>query len=479
MKRNICTMIRFIKNIFECLHKAPLMMMCLIGISECANAQWLPILPSKLCGADSSLYSVSFFDHDHAYAVGENGAAYRSSDGGATFSPMMIAENNTLYEVRFASAVNGFICGDRGLFAATTTGGMNWDTTHLQGFEQRALYAMEWLTPEIGFIAGGSSAVAHGQINLPDGFILRTTDAGKTWKTVLQDATNFFWSLAIQRRADGNTLPHVTSSGPLTGGRILYSTDQGVTWSVAATQLPFLPHDISFLPHMGVAVGGNPLDFNASAGIAYQNDLTHWSVVPDTISTKGFAWSVEAFVSDSTGIDVSASWTVLIGLQSGKSLRSDGLLGDRVTSINVGPEISRCAIYDFAVHREVTSNGLSWQTNELAAGSGRGLFRNTGSGNVTSVEDVQRSEKNFSIEYIFPNPPAGIVAVQFRIDTHSAFRISLIDHLGREVATTTDQHMDSGLHEIQFETANLSNGLYLISLKDGKDFITKKLVIMR
>ncbi len=460
-------------------------------IAFCATqivfSQWAPIFSLKPCGSDSSFYSVHFFDHDYAFAVGENGNAFRSTDGGSNFIPMSLNINVDLYKVRFTSENIGYICGDKGTIAITTDGGINWNTKQLSGFDQSALYAMEWITPQIGLIAGGSSIVAHGQIGTPAGFILRTLDAGKTWTTVLQDQTNFFWSLGVQRKPDGKVIPHITSYGPLNGGRIQFSTDEGATWIIASTQLQFLPHDISFLPHTGVVVGGNPFDFNAGPAIAYQLDLAHWSLIPDTLSTKGFAWSVEAFISDTIIAKAQSAWTVLVGLNSGFILISKGPISEKINSINVSRRISPCALYDFAVHRKVINNGWRWETTMLAAGSGHGLFRDSKAIIVVPDRVENLTDENFSIKDVYPNPitfsDRTWVNIVYSIasDRSSANRVRLfiVDQLGRTVDELFNAQVEKGVHNIQYDASKLINGMYRIIIQNKDKTFSKPFIVLK
>jgi len=98
------------------------------------SAQWSADIPATLCGSDSSLYSVTFSNQDHAFTVGEDGAAFRSSNGGTTFQPMTVAGTTDLYEIRFPSPMNGYICGDSGTIARSSDGGESWIVEHLLSY---------------------------------------------------------------------------------------------------------------------------------------------------------------------------------------------------------------------------------------------------------------------------------------------------------------------------------------------------------
>ena len=450
-----------------------------------AKAQWLSVLPTKPCGSDSSLYSVQYFDQEHAFAVGEDGAAYRSADGGKNFSPMNIGTASDLYEVRFLSPSIGFICGDKGTLARTSDGGQSWNLSMLSGYQEQAFYAMEWITPDTGFICGGASVVAHGQVALPNGFILRTTDAGKNWSPVHQDAVSFFWSIGMRRDGKRNVIPHVTGYSPISGGMILSSTDSGASWKVAASQLPFLPHDISFCEGSGVAVGGNPFDFNASPRIVVSDSAGVWRLLPDTISTKGFAWSVEAYISDTTSVSSPPWWTMLIGMHSGALLRDEGVVPMRITSLTAREKISSCPLYDLSAHHRSDPQARMWENELLAAGSGRGLFHKTERGKVVSVEDRANSAATFRFDGVYPHPLTAVT--NYRTDIHftrlasarASMRILVIDRLGRVVAMMHDEGDATRERVVSFDGTNLTSGVYRLILSDGSKRITKPFVIVK
>lgn len=408
-------------------------------------AQWDAIFPIKSCGADSSLYSATFAEGDLAFAVGEDGAAFRSTDGGARFTRMPLGTNVDLYGIRFLSARTGWMCGDSGFVAYTNDAGDSWTTSRLPNFTSRACYAMEWIDGSVGYVCGGSAAIAHGQLAVPDGFILRTTDAGKTWDVVHQDVTKFFWSISIKKNPSGAAIPYVSAYGPFTRGEILFSTNKGATWTAAASNLQFLPHGFAMLPQLSIAVGGNPTDLNAAPSVVYSSNDAAWTVLPDTISARGFAWSVDAFITDSSRSDNSLGWKIVIGLNDGTSLRAAGRAvpghsSTSIRSIDPGEKISPCAVYDFASRRTVSNDGTRWNATILAVGSGRGLFRRSESGTALRVERAPDGSNHFRIDHLFPNPVSASrnrrvtvsVANIQSLSPPDELHILVFDRLGRE-----------------------------------------------
>ena len=53
------------------------------------------------------------------------------------------------------------------------------------------------------------------------------------------------------------------------------------------------------------------------------------------------------------------------------------------------------------------------------------------------------------------------------------------DYLGREVASLINEEKDAGYYEINFNSAELSSGVYLYQLKAGTYVETKKMMLLK
>lgn len=464
-------------------HGAALLLSALLvptGPLFCQHIQWRALLPSLLCGSDSSLYSVHS-EGRSAYACGEDGAAYRSTDGGASFHPMQAGGKIDLYEIRFTSPSRGHICGDSGSVARTTDGGNSWLWTRLAGLESKALYAMEWANDSVGYIAGGSTAVAHGNLDLPGGIILRSTDGGANWSTVLEDANVFFWSLAVVHSRSDSTIAFCSQYGPLISGGVRSSRDGGRTWSTDAQGWPFLPHDISIVSIddaiSGFACGGNPFDLSAQGYIACSADGWSWQVVRP-LPEGGFAWCAAVNTSgDSLPGGSERTWYV--GLQSGVVLASDD---SGATWSNSAPSAglpSDCPIYDLSSPSNSDSSGENPERGIYAAGSGRGLFRGILSGSTDSGTPSVALPSSSHID-VFPNPvpsTAREITIRFLLPRPSRCRLTVIDAHGRIVQT---EKIDAGLRNARaIFIGNLGPGFYCVQMCGDAVHAEKQFVLLR
>ena len=89
------------------------------------------------------------------------------------------------------------------------------------------------------------------------------------------------------------------------------------------------------------------------------------------------------------------------------------------------------------------------------------------------IDDPVLNEKNIEI---FPNPADGPIYIKMNNDRQTNIKIKIIDLLGQEVYGG-DINCQEGVTTTQIDTDFLSNGIYMIQLKNGTSSFTRKLVI--
>ena len=79
---------------------------------------------------------------------------------------------------------------------------------------------------------------------------------------------------------------------------------------------------------------------------------------------------------------------------------------------------------------------------------------------------------------VYPNPSSGATMLEYKLPTDSEVSISLFNQSGQEVAILVQQQKHvAGQHQISFDTNNLPNGFYLISVRTNKEMKYKKLMV--
>jgi photosystem II stability/assembly factor-like uncharacterized protein len=141
---------------------------------------------------DVNLYSVSYGDADHVWAVGEFGIVIASSDGGLTWQQQHTPVENTLFGVRFIDAKRGWAVGVDSLILRTEDGGASWTVQH-PPTSQRSLYDVA-VRGQNGWIVGDS------------GTVFKTSDGGATWSvepTPIQLAARWLRAVSLSKNGVG------------------------------------------------------------------------------------------------------------------------------------------------------------------------------------------------------------------------------------------------------------------------------------
>ncbi len=77
----------------------------------------------------------------------------------------------------------------------------------------------------------------------------------------------------------------------------------------------------------------------------------------------------------------------------------------------------------------------------------------------------------YSLDQNYPNPFTASTAIQFSLATSESVRLSVYNVLGQEVAVLVDgETMPAGRHEVVFNAAGLSSGMYMFRIEAGSSF---------
>ena len=83
--------------------------------------------------------------------------------------------------------------------------------------------------------------------------------------------------------------------------------------------------------------------------------------------------------------------------------------------------------------------------------------------NVVSVE-VNIKPENFSLSQNYPNPFNPSTKIKFTVpgnaETHHGVSLKVYDILGNEIATLVNEEKPAGIYEVEFNSDNLSSGIY-------------------
>lgn len=104
------------------------------------------------------------------------------------------------------------------------------------------------------------------------------------------------------------------------------------------------------------------------------------------------------------------------------------------------------------------------------------LYNNAES--VTLLSKEEEAEKNIINVKVSYNPVATQISVSFKLTKQSNVAVKLMDALGNEVLNLSNTTMDSGSHNLSFETGEkISAGFYFVRVTSGVETVVKRISI--
>jgi hypothetical protein len=95
-------------------------------------------------------------------------------------------------------------------------------------------------------------------------------------------------------------------------------------------------------------------------------------------------------------------------------------------------------------------------------------------------EDISKPSKTrFALYQNEPNPSHSSTTIQYQIPEKGDVKLTVFDITGRVVETLVDKTMDAGVHEVEWEAREASNGIYFYRLTSGNRVATRKMVILK
>lgn len=187
-------------------------------------------------GTWSHLRAVRFPDARNGIAAGEDGVLLRTTDGGQTWSTVASPVRSTIHAVDFPVATIGYGLADSGVMIRTTDGGGTWDVrpNRLPGIGTGLRFINE----------------ERGVVITAEGIIYRTEKSGDVWTPVFSDTTLTLSGVEFNREG-------ITGYVCSREGAILKTTDAGKTWRAVTPLEPgIIPLSIAISQTGTVYVGG-------------------------------------------------------------------------------------------------------------------------------------------------------------------------------------------------------------------------------
>lgn len=475
-----------------------------------------------------SLSDVELRNSGKGWTVGFLGVVNKTTDGGDTWTSLSTASFNWLYSVDFIDDTDtGYVCGRSGTLQRTGNGGTNW-TLLSSGTSQHlnAVYAGKFAGDSLETImaAGNGGTVltsvtsgvtiASFTVGTADfyclfvfddsdaivagaaGAMYKTTDFGSNWTSMTSGTTNDIRSVHFSNSSTG----YFCGSG----GLISSTTDGGSTWTPQTSGVTTTLNSISFEDidyENGYAVGDNGVilsttNFGAtwlkeSGGSS--TSLTSVYALSDydgpggplvsvaggfskflkRISPVALPVELTSFQSEVSGNKVTLKWT------TSQEINNSGFEIQRKSNDawkNIG----------FVRGNGTTSNqtNYSFEDKGLMPGVYQYRLRQTDvNGHFRYYELENTAEVNapnhYSLGQNYPNPFNPQTMISFEIPVRAHASLKVYDISGREVSVLLNGITEAGRHEVSFNAAALTSGVYMIVMRSGSFSSSVKALLIK
>lgn len=141
---------------------------------------------------DSSYYDI--VPVGNRYWIGGKYGTLKSSDSLGHLTDIPYPNQHVdIYKIDRFDAQNLIACADKGIVYKHNLLSKTWEVIKVKGYEKACFYNMAVINDSTAFLCGGNTAIAHSQKTIPLGFILKSTDRGKTWQKVYSNAFKMVW----------------------------------------------------------------------------------------------------------------------------------------------------------------------------------------------------------------------------------------------------------------------------------------------
>jgi photosystem II stability/assembly factor-like uncharacterized protein len=381
----------------------------------------------------NSLREVRFINANEGWAVGDAGTFLKTTNGGTTWYSIVFVKPTLLIGCHFFNSLTGFVAGDDGAYK-TTDGGTSW--TYITG--SNLITKMCFFNSSLGFAVGGSTSGQYGAI-------YKTTDGGTTWSSTINNSS---WHRMYGVQFVNATTGFVFDEN----GLMLKTTNTGASWipvnygaAMTITAMKFSDENNGMIS--GRLSASPFLLKTTDAGATWSNAVNNFQYIFSDICFIGnnVVWAAggtqtESFIFNST--DGGSTWT---NTSTGAKPWSSIFFADA----NNGWAVSQ--------------NGDIMKYN-----------------GTTGVNDNNpKTPTGFSLHQNFPNPFNPNTTIKFTIREKFLVNLSVFNTLGIKVAELVNGNKNAGEYQVNFNAANLPSGVYIYKLNAGNSSSSNKMIILK
>ncbi|MBU0475083.1 MAG: glycoside hydrolase family 3 C-terminal domain-containing protein [Bacteroidetes bacterium] len=98
---------------------------------------------------------------------------------------------------------------------------------------------------------------------------------------------------------------------------------------------------------------------------------------------------------------------------------------------------------------------------------------------ISDAESENNLPSSYSLYQNYPNPFNPSTKIKYSISTAGNVKLKVYDVLGKEVKSLVNEYKKAGSYEIEFNSVNLSTGIYFYKMTSGSFTATQKMVLVK
>ena len=390
------------------------------------------------------------------------------------FPQVMPRSDIYLTDICFIDSLKGWATArrspaeDSAYILYTSNGGENWN---IQYKNKYFLTSIQLLNENTGYSVGSA----------PPGVVLKTTDGGLNWFNVISLSTYPIIDLFFINETTG----WLCSDEPFEGG--MYKTiNGGLNWE-RQTGSGTRPKQMYFLNQdTGWFVSGH------SSGSLYRttNSGMNWNLqysfpagLGDVYffnADNGVVTSGRTYTTTNGGFN----WTMSPSTEGGAKLSfADDSVGWAGRNFNrIAKTLNGGKTWFYQSSPIFDNTGLDSDDSLKAWAGGSGIVHTTDGGGLSSITQIGTELPTDYILYQnYPNPFNSTTKIRFSVKGNNVnVKIIIYDISGKLISEIINQNFSSGTYETDFNSNNLTSGVYFYTLNiNDKTIDTKKMLMIK
>jgi photosystem II stability/assembly factor-like uncharacterized protein len=359
--------------------------------------------------------------------------------------------------MQFLDEYTGFILKENRHIVKTTDGGQSWRTV----LDPVAFNARN----RVGGISFPTNQIGYAWMSLndyPEYYVYKTTDGGESWFQVK--------SLNGPGYISGNMAFFDENTGIIAGPQrwMMRTTNGGIDWDTVFNFHSF-PSHLTKKDFKDIFIVNENKAWVVGIGfICYTTDKgLNWYYVNHNINGIDSSFYTVNFFGDTLGYVACYDGTILKTTDGGLTWTSDLSLKNSAIIFSSAINLNGRAFFG-------TSDGRLIATEK-----------------ITSVKETKVEINQFDLSYNYPNPFNSSTRIRFTIPVDvknpKNVKIEIFDLLGRKVTTIIDKQLSSGTYEVEFNLNNSSlsmsgensSGVLFYRLMIDNRTITRKMIYLK